>query len=624
MEFMEKRGHAIVPSASLVPENDPTTLFVGSGMQPMVPYLLGEAHPRGNRIANSQKCFRAEDIEEVGDNRHTTFFEMLGNWSFGDYFKKEQIEWIFEFLTGELGLDPEKLYVTVFAGDEKNNLPRDNETARIWKRLFKEKGIEAEEVDILTEENGAKTGMRGGRIFYYNAKNWWSRAGSPDNMPAGEPGGPDSEMFYDFGAEHDKKFGEHCHPNCDCGRFLEIGNSVFMMYKKTGDGVFEELPKKNIDFGGGLERFAAAAAGNPDIFQIDLFTPIIKKIEEISGKKYGENAKAFRVIADHIRAAVFMIADGVLPLNTGGGYVLRRLIRRAVRYGKLLGIGEKNESASSFVPEIAETVIDIYKDQYPELEKNKEKIFRELRKEEEKFGKTLEKGLKALERLISRNKEKGLTLESMSINGVTFFDLFQTYGFPFEMTIEEIKNKGFLVDERGMRRAFNEELSKHQELSKTASAGMFKGGLAGDSEETAKLHTATHLLQAALKEVLGEHVSQRGSNITAERLRFDFSHPEKLTDEQKKKVEDLVNEKIRENLPVVREEMGVEEAKEKGAIGVFGAKYGDKVKVYSIGGFSKEICGGPHVKSTGELGRFKIKKQEASSAGVRRIKAILE
>jgi alanyl-tRNA synthetase len=623
LDFFKKREHAIIPSSSLVPENDPTTLFTGSGMQPMLPFLRGEDHPLGIRVANSQKCFRAEDIEEVGDNRHTTFFEMLGNWSFGDYFNQEQLPWIFEFLTEEIGLDPSKLYVTIFSGDGKSNLPRDTESAEIWKKLFAAKGISTRDVEIGSQERGGEVGMQGGRIFYYDEKkNWWSRSGVPDNMPAGEPGGPDSEMFYDFGTPHDKKYGEHCHPNCDCGRFMEIGNNVFMKYKKISDGTFEELPKKNVDFGGGLERITAAANNNSDMFAIDTLGAIIKGAEDLSGKTHGDEqyAKSFRIIANHLRGAVFMIGDGIVPSNTEAGYFVRRLLRRAVRHMDLIGM--KQNTLSTLVP----VIVKKHKEQYPNLLEKLSVIEDEIQKEEEKFRKTLKTGLKRLDRLISNFTPSDKTA-LLEISGKDFFDLFQTYGFPVEMTIEEIKHRGFLVDD-GMIESFNKAMKKHQELSQTASAGKFKGGLADSSQETTKLHTAAHLFLESLRRVLGGHVHQKGSNITAERLRLDFSHPEKMTDDEKKQVEDMVNDAIKKEYPVVCQEMTVDEAKKYGAEGVFESKYGEKVKVYSIGSgddiFSKEICVGPHVGNTRELGYFRIKKEKASSAGVRRIKAVLE
>lgn len=612
LEFFKSKGHAIVPSSPLVPENDPSTLFTGSGMQPMVPYLLGEKHPLGARIADAQKCFRAQDIEEVGDNRHTTFFEMLGNWSFGDYFKEEQIRWMFEFLTKEIGLDPNNLYITVFRGNEESGISRDNEAVALWKEEFRKAGIEARDVDFAERD-----GMQGGRIFYYpESKNWWSRSGVPANMPVGEPGGPDSEMFWDFGT--DRKLHENssfkdgpCHVNCDCGRFVEIGNNVFMQYVKTGKG-FEQLPKGNIDFGGGLERLAAASLNEPDIFKTDLFAEILSMLESLSGKKYEDGAYSMRVIADHLKVATFLIADGVLPSNTERGYVLRRLIRRAVRYGKQIGI-----AGGLWTKDIAQIVIREYSEIYPQLEEKSGIIREEINKEEEKFARTLEQGERVLEKMFAKAGGR-------RISGKEAFDLFQTYGLPLEMTEELAKEKGFAVDMDSAR----EEFKKHQELSRTASAGMFKGGLADASEETKKLHTAAHLMLAALRKVLGDHVVQRGSNITSERLRFDFSHPEKMSAEQISEVERLVNEAIGKKLPVSWEEMPIEEAKEKGAMGVFESKYGERVKVYTAGIgddiVSKEICGGPHVENTGELGRFKIQKEESSSSGVRRIKAVLE
>ncbi|MFA5777473.1 MAG: alanine--tRNA ligase [Parcubacteria group bacterium] len=628
LKFFESKGHTIIPSASLIPENDPTTLFTSSGMQPMVPYLLGEKHPLGTKIVDSQKCFRAVDIEEVGDSRHTTTFEMLGNWSLGDYFKKEQITWMFEFLTKEIGLDPKKLYITVFRGDEELKISRDDEAVNIWQELFRGAGIDAKAIDF-----SEKNGMQGGRIFYYDVeKNWWSRSGVPINMPLGEPGGPDSEMFWDFGSElklhENSEFKDQsCHVNCDCGRFLEIGNNVFMQYVKTEKG-FELLPKGNIDFGGGLERILAAKNGDPDIFKTDLFTPIIRKIEEISSKKYGESASAYdmRVITDHLKAATFLIADGVIPSNTQQGYVLRRLIRRAIRYGHLLGI------ETNFVKQIAEVVIEMYKNSYLELEKNRNLIFSELEKEENKFRKTLVRGLEILNKTINNLPE--ITPEGTDYHSDTqlfakrIFDLYQTHGFPLELILEELKDRDFKKFKEGdVIQIFNKELKKHQELSRTASAGMFKGGLADDNEKTTKLHTTAHLMLAGLRKVLGDSIFQKGSNITADRLRFDFSHPEKMTDEQKKAVENFVNEVILADAEVLREEMSLNEAKTSGAMGVFDAKYGEKVTVYTIQKdgvvFSKEICGGPHIEHTGVLGHFKIQKEESSSAGVRRIKAVL-
>ena len=624
IDFFKARGHVALASASILPENDPTTLFTGSGMQPMVPYLLGEKHPEGTRLANSQKSFRTEDIEEVGDNRHNTFFEMLGNWSLGDYFKQEQIEWMFEFLTKEVNIDPQKLYVTVFRGNDSIGIEKDTEAVDIWKQEFKKIGIEAQDID-LAEENG----MQNGRIFYYNeAKNWWSRAGVPSNMPVGEPGGPDSEIFYDLGAdlkyhENSEFKNQHCHVNCDCGRFIEIGNNVFMAYKKTDAG-FVELDQKNIDFGGGLERITMAVQGKNNIFDTDLFTNIIQKIEELSGKQYADNRKAFEVIADHIKASTFIIGDdrGVVPSNTDQGYIVRRLIRRAIRFGRQLEINindRRDESLPrlSWTKEIANVVINDYKEVYNELERNANKIILEFTKEEEKFSKALDNGLKKLQKIIDNKDDNKL------INGEEAFQLFATHGFPIEMTQELASEKNLKIDIEG----FEKEMKKHEELSRTSSAGKFKGGLEDASIETTKLHTAAHLMLASLRKVLGDHVAQKGSNITAERLRFDFSHPEKLTDEQKQEVEKLVNNAIEANANVTCNEMSVDEAKAQGAIGIFESKYGEKVKVFTIQKddvvFSKEICGGPHVEITSELGKFKIKKEQSSSSGVRRIKATL-
>ena len=661
LDFFKGKGHTIISGASLIPENDPTTLFTGSGMQSMMPFLLGEKHPLGKKITDSQKCFRSQDIEEVGDNRHTTFFEMLGNWSLGDYFKKEQITWMLEFLTREIGLDPQKIYVTVFRGNEELNIPRDTEAVDIWKREFSKLKIEAKDIDFSERD-----GMQGGRIFYYDErKNWWSRAGVPGDMPIGEPGGPDSEMFWDFGAdlklhENSRFKNDVCHVNCDCGRFLEIGNNVFMTYKKTNSG-FEPLPAGNIDFGGGLERMAAAVNDDPDIFKTDLFTLIVSKIEEISGKKYSDKDLAFsmRVIADHLKAAIFMLSEGLEPSNTERGYVLRRLIRRAVRYGKQLGINK------SFCSEIAEVVVGIYQDIYPEVQKNIEFIKGQLDIEEKRFLKALERGLKVLHQQIKLSDyEPGKDMETQHIemeidgfpgfapSGEDFtgrwaFDFYQSFGFPLEMTIEELKNRrGDYFAEKDLERLkaeFFEAYKKHQKLSRTASAGVFKGGLQDHSEISTKYHTATHLLQAALRQVLGNHVFQKGSNITNERMRFDFPHQKEITQEELKKVEDLVNQKIKEDLPVHFEEMELEKAKRVGALGVFESKYGEKVKVYFVGPlanfpqrvsgqagqggekdyYSIEICGGPHVGSTGEIGGFKIQKCESIGQGVKRIRAVV-
>ncbi len=600
-----------MPPAPLVPENDSTTLFTGSGMQPMIPYLLGQTHPEGNRLTDSQLSFRAQDIEEVGDNRHTTFFEMLGNWSLGDYFKDEQIPWVWEFLTEIVGLDPQKIYVSVFAGDEKYNLPRDNKSVEIWKKLFFEKGIEASAVELGTESHAADVGMQGGRIFYYGEKkNLWSRFGGFEEIPEGEPFGPDSEMFYEFSEiEHDPKYGKYCHPNCDCGHFLEIGNSVFMEFKKLAENKFEPLPKKNVDFGGGLERITAASQNLSDIFEIDLFTPLIFHLEKISGKSYEDKnfQPDFRIITDHLRGAVFLIASGVTPSNKTQGYTLRRLIRRAVLKGHQLNI--KN----NLTKEIARQIVKLYQDVYPWVKNTEETILSELSREEDKFRITLERGLKEF------NKQLPNMKQNIEDAGKIAFDLYQTYGFPYELTHELLAEQNLYIDSEGFMKAF----TQHRELSRTASAGMFRGGLQDHSEITTKYHTATHLLHTALRQILGTHVQQKGSNITAERIRFDFSQPEKLTEEQLKQVEDLVNQKISEDLPVTREETSKEKALKSGALGFFAEKYGDKVSVYTIGNFSKEICGGPHIEHTGQLGHFQITKEESAGAGVRRIYATL-
>ncbi|MBU1159589.1 alanine--tRNA ligase [Patescibacteria group bacterium] len=575
LEFFTEKGHTIIPSASLVPsETDPTVLFTTAGMHPLVPYLLGEKHLGGNKVANVQKCVRTVDIDEVGDISHLTFFEMLGNWSFGSYFKKEAIEWSWEFLTSPkwLGLDPDKIAVSVFEGDEDSSF--DEESYEVWKKT----GISKKRIAKLPKKN-----------------NWW------DSPGATGPCGPDTEMFYWVG--NSEKAPEIFDPNDN--NWLEIWNDVFMQYNKLPDASYEPLKQKNVDTGMGLERIAMVMQDASTVYETDLFLPIMRKIEELGHPMSNGTSDVFRqkrIIADHIKASVFIIADSIEPSNIGRGYVLRRLIRRAIRHGKLLNIESRE-----WMVDIAKIIIDLYKDFYQEIEENKEKIYKILTNEEEKFRKTLEQGLKEF------NKLKKIT-------GKNAFDLYQTYGFPFEMTKELAQEKNIEINDDD----FENELKNHQELSRTASVGMFKGGLADAGEQSEKYHTATHLLLTALRQVLGDDVDQRGSNINSERMRFDFSHPQKMMDEEIKKVEDIVNEKIKENLPVSCTEMKLEEAKEKGALGVFEQKYGNIVKVYSIGNFSKEICGGPHVENTGELGNFKIIKEEASSAGVRRIKAILE
>lgn len=611
LTFFKTKRHTIIPSSSIIPENDSSTLFIGSGMQPLIPYLMGEKHPGGLRLVNSQKSFRAEDIDEVGDGRHTTFFEMLGNWSLGDYFKKEQLFWIYEFLIEELGLDIKRLYATVFRGNKDIGVSRDMDSVGYLKEIFSSYGIKAKDIDF-----SEKNGMQDGKIFYYpEQKNWWSRSGTPDKMPTGEIGGPDSEIFYDLGKDlklHENSIFKDspCHVNCDCGRFIEIGNSVFMEFKRTEKG-FENLKQHNVDFGGGLERIAMVCQGLKNVFETDLFINTIKKIEKLSGKKYYDCTRPFEIIADHMRAATFIMGDnkGVCPSNTGQGYIVRRLTRRTIKYGRNLDIVRQ-----FWTNDIAEIIIKDYFDIYPELENNKKFILDQLRSEEEKFNKTLEKGLREFEKLNVRKR----------ISGQDAFNLFQTYGFPIEMTVELTTEKGLSVDTEGFRR----ELAKHQELSRTASAGVFKGGLADIGIETTRLHTAAHLMLSALRKVLGENVYQKGSNITAERLRFDFSYKEKTTQTQIKQVEDIVNDWIQKDLEIICENMNIEKARQIGAMGIFESKYGENVKVYSIGDgsniVSREVCGGPHVKRTGELGYFKILKEESSGAGVRRIKAILE
>jgi len=628
LAFYEKRGHVIVPSAPIVPGNDPTTLFTSSGMQPLVPYLLGKDHPAGNRIANSQMSFRAGDIEEVGDNRHTTFFEMLGNWSLGDYFKQEQLPWVFEYLTSKdegLGLDPEKLYVTVFAGDEETGMTTDTEAVELWQKLYKEKGIDAGFLNVGSEADGYVKGMQGARIFAYDAKkNWWSRAGVPSNMPAGEPGGPDSEVFYDFGLPHDPVWGAECHPNCDCGRFMEIGNSVFMQFLKQEDGSFANLPKQNVDFGGGLERLAVAVLGIPDVFILDVFDTPRTILENRSGKSYGESeetTRAFRIILDHMRAASFMLAEGVVPSNSEAGYVLRRLLRRAIRESDRLGIHD------AVLADVAKGYGVVYADQYPHVLQNAEKIKEEIGKEEEKFRKTLSQGIKEFEKLAAKG----------AVAPEDVFTLFTTYGFPIELTEEIANEREIEID----LTAVMDLMKKHQETSRAGGAQRFAGGLADHAEQTVRYHTTHHILLKALQIVLGPEVKQRGSNITSERLRIDFASPGKMTDEQKAEVERLVNEVIYQDLPVTRTVMPREEAEKLGAEMEFGVKYPDMVSVYSVGpihateknpdipnAFSLEFCGGPHVTNTKEIhaeGRkFRIQKEEAVASGVRRIKAVLE
>jgi len=570
LDFFKEKGHAVISNASLLPENDPTVLFTTAGMHPLVPFLLGQKHPSGKRLVNVQKCIRTGDIEEVGDRSHHTFFEMLGNWSLGDYFKEEAIKMTFEFFTKVLGLLAERLAVTVFAGDE--NAPRDEESAKVWKFL----------------------GMSEKRIAYLGKEdNWWGPAGKTG------PCGPDTEVFY--WTDKDNPAPENF--DVKDKSWCEIGNNVLMQYLMDGEGKCSEANQKNVDFGGGVERILAAITGEKDNYKLGLFWPIIEKIEYLSGKKYDENQDvkvAMRIVADHIKSAVMILNDGVEPGNSEQGYVLRRLIRRAIRFGKKIGL-------ENFTDKIADLVYEIYSDY--KLDKNH--ISLELQKEEVRFLKTLENGLKIFEKLADKGG---------SIDGEKAFLLYQSYGFPIEMTVELAREKGVDVDRVG----FEESLKKHQELSQTATAGKFKSGLADHSEQTTRLHTAAHLLDEAVRRVLGPDAMQRGSNITAERLRYDFAFDRKLTEEERKKIEDMVNEQIRRGLDVSYEEMSLADAKKSGAVGVFDDKYGEKVRVYRMGDFSYEICGGPHVKNTKELGKFKITKETSSSSGVRRIKAVVE
>lgn len=574
LKYFERHGHKIIPSSPLIPENDPSVLFTTAGMQPLVPYLLGEKHPEGNRIVDYQKCLRTNDIDEVGDNRHLTFFEMLGNWSLGDYFKKESIQMSFEFLTKELGIPVEKLSVTCFAGDE--DAPRDEFTAKCWK-----------EVGIPNE-----------RIYFYGKDdNWWI---------AGEEGpcGPDTEMFYDTGKP---ACSGNCQPSCDCGKYVEIWNNVFMEYFKSKDGTYTKLKQQNVDTGLGLERMTMLLQGKETPFDTEIFAPVMERLKELSKVDIIESR---RIVAEHLRASMMIIADGGRPSNIDRGYVLRKLIRRMARHLNKMQI-ELSELGN-----LIDLDINILKELYPELEQNKETIKQIIIEEKDKFMKTLTHGEKEFEKAIEKARQENKNV----IDGQTIFKLYETYGFPPEITADLAKEQGFKIDNSEFEKLFKE----HQEKSRMGSEQKFKGGLAEQNEKTIAYHTATHLLHKALQIVLGEHATQKGSNITTERLRFDFSHPEKMTKEQLQQVEDIVNEQIKRDLTVTCEEMTVEEAKKAGAMGLFENKYGDKVKVYTIGDFSKEICGGPHVTHTGELGHFKIKKEESSSAGVRRIKAVLE
>lgn len=645
IEFYKTRQHAAIKRAPLILKDDPTTLFTGSGMQPMIPYLLGEVHPEGNRIVDSQTCLRAQDIDDIGDNRHTTFFEMLGNWSLGDYFKDQQIRWMWEFLIDVVELDPSRLYVTCFIGAPEYNIPKDTEAAATWKELFASKGLSTGEAEIGSEEAGYQRGTKEGeRIFYYDgSKNWWSRNGGPESTPVGDPCGPDSEMFYDFGTPHDVSYGEFCHPNCDCGRFMEIGNNVFMAYRKVAEGQFELLEKPNIDHGSGLERIAAAALNDPDVFKISIMWPIIEKLEQLSGKKYESYTTSMRVIADHLRAATFLAVDGCVPTNKEQGYVMRRLLRRAIRFAFDLGI-EQN-----FLEQVVPVIADMYHNDYPEMAEKRDEIIATLVKEEKVFRQTLRKGLKELVKMSEANSmihttpEGEVMYESSRRNAVInqrilfgedLFTLYDTFGFPVELSTEEAFKQDIKLSD-SWRQEFDARMLEQKQRSQTAAKGVFKGGLGGQSLQHKKYHTATHLTYQALRDVLGDHVVQHGSNITEDRLRFDFSHPEKVTREQLDHVEKIVNRQIEKDLKISFAEYPTEVARgEMHALGQFGDRYGDTVKVYKMIAdneekpFSFEICGGPHVDHTLQLfeddKRFKITKEESSSAGIRRIKAVLQ
>lgn len=616
LDFQVKHGHKIINPAPLVLENDPTTLFTGSGMQPLLPYLLGEPHPAGTRLTDSQPSLRLQDIEDVGDPRHTTVFEMLGNWSLGDYFKKEQITNFFEFLTREVGLDPHKIYVTCFIGNEKYGIPKDEEAAKIWQEVFASVGIDAKIAEIGSAENGDKRGIKPGeRIFFYDDKeNWWSRGGGCETTPIGDPCGPDSEVFYDFGEDKqdEEKYGL-AHPASDGARFMEIGNQVFMQYRRKEDGTFEELEKKNVDFGGGLERIAAAAIGSFDVFKTSLMKPIIDKLEEISGKSYENNTDEMRIISDHIRGAYLLSAQGLVPANKTQGYCLRRLIRRAILRALDLGI------STNFLSEIVPVVAENYRDLPDSILTHRETALSVLEKEEKTFRATLNKGLKELRKMANA---------SGKLSGADLFKLQDTYGFPFELSVEESYRAGVELSEN-YRDEFAAALDEQRKRSQTASKGMFKGGLEDHGEQTVKYHTACHLLLAALQKHINPEICQKGSNITADRVRFDFNLDHKMTPEELKKVEDEVNSWIAEDLPVTFAEYDKVYARDVlKAHGEFWDKYPETLKVYTIGDeknpISREVCGGPHVEHTGVLGHFKITKEESSSAGVRRIKAVLE
>ena len=614
LAYFEARGHVSIPRASLVPVDDPTTLLTGSGMQPLLPYLLGADHPAGQRLVNSQPCLRAQDIDEVGDNRHTTGFEMLGNWSLGDYFKADQLPWFFDFLVDELGLVADRLYVTCFRGSADDQLPVDDASGQLMVELYRRRGIEAKIIDLKSAGEAAKTGMSGGRIFYYDdAENWWSRGGAISQTPVGDPAGGDCEFFYDFGPEHHNSdaFGQP-HPASDSGRFLEIGNAVFMEYQRQTDG-FVSLSQKNVDFGGGLERLEAATNDSPDVFTTSLLEPIIGQLESLAGVSYDDHQTDLRIIADHFRAACWLAVDGVVPSNKEQGYILRRLIRRSLRVGLRLGIDSGLSAA--LVP----TISRLYVDDYPEWDQT-EALVASLSREEEVFRQTLRSGVRAFAKLTQPGR----------LDGAGLFKLYDTFGFPVELSLEEAARASCPVT-KAARDEFDRLMDQQRQRSRTA-AGQFKGGLADHQPMTVKHHTATHLMYKALRNVLGDQIVQRGSNVTADRLRFDFSFPTKLTPEQLTAIETMVNDQIVCDWPVSWRLEATEAALADGVLGAFGDRYGDQVRVYTVGDpdgdyYSREICGGPHVVRTGELadqGRaFKILKQEASSAGVRRIRAAL-
>jgi alanyl-tRNA synthetase len=649
LKFMEDKGYRRVSPVDLIIRDDPTTLFTGSGMQPMIQYLLGQKHPEGDLLTDSQPCIRTQDIDEVGDNRHTTFFEMLGDWSLDGLSKREQVRWLYEFLTIGLGLNPEKLYVTCFIGDAAHGIARDDETATAWQEVFAENGIEAKLAEIGSAATGDKRGIKSGeRIFFYDDhENWWSRGGGIDTTPLGDPCGPDNEVFYDFGENnHDRSFGKS-HPASDGGRFMEICNKVWMQYQRQSDGSFTPLTTGKVDFGGGLSRLAAAANDSPDIFTTDLYQPIVAELEKLSGAKYADNKAAIRVVADHLTGAVWLAGQDLSPSNKEQGYVLRRLVRRAVLQAFNLGV--KDDFLSQLVPKI----VEIYREDYPELTAVVSKIDEVLQQEERAFRRTLDKGLREFDKMVRQsgfeefddqqlldspiksandggivaNNEELMTSQHV-MTGAELFKLQDTYGFPLELAVEEAQRRGIKLSD-DWQVEFDKSLARQRQMSQTASQGEFKGGLSGNSEIHRKYHTATHMLGAALRQVLQSDANQRGSNIDDQRLRLDFVYPEKLTPEQIAAVEDLVNQKIAEDLPVSFSEYDTDYAFDTlHAVGEFRNKYDDRVIVYTIGDpkepFSVEICGGPHVTHTEEMGHFQIVKEESSSAGVRRIKAILK